>query len=448
MLRNAGFLAVGTIVLTLTTWLGADEPAKPAKPPARSTKDELDKVIKQLGDESFKIRAGALKTLENLGPEVLPVLKDAFRKADDPEVRRRIEERLPTLEHAAALSPTKINLTFKDKPVKDVFAELAKQSGYKFEVYPQGDDRERKQISLELKDVPFWQALDKVCETCGVFFQEGWYGNDQMSLRFEYGEANLGFVHFDGPFRTSVRGFNYQRNLDFANGQRRAAAQGQQGQQPVQATEYLHMNLSVSVEPKLPILSAGQVTITEAIDDKDQSMAPPTNNNMYQSYYHGYRSYTQQVQAQLMPKGGTKLKKLKGTISITAISAQREKITVEKIVDVKNQTYKAGSITLNVESVTKVGDDYEIKLGVTEGGAKNDNLRMNTYGQRFALLDDKGNKYYGYASSWRGMNNGGSGSMRFTPNGQTLGDPVRLVFYEWTTVTHAVPFEFKDLPLP
>ena len=29
-----------------------------------------------------------------------------------------------------------------------------------------------------------------------------------------------------------------------------------------------------------------------------------------------------------------------------------------------------------------------------------------------------------------------------------VGDPARLVFYEWTTVTHAVPFEFKDLPLP
>jgi hypothetical protein len=444
MLGKLGSLAIGAVALMFTALLFADEPAR--NPENKSKKDELEKLLKQLGDESFKIRAGAWKTLENLGPDVLPMLKEAFRKAEDPEVRRRIEERLPSIEHAAALSPTKITMTLKDKPVKEVFAELAKQSGYKLDVHPQGDDRERKLVSLDLKDVPFWSALDKVCETCGVFFQEGWYGNDQMGLRFEYGDTSATYVYTDGPFRSCVRGFNYQRNLDFVNGVRRAGP-GQPIQPPGQPTEYLHMNLSISVEPKLPLLSAGKVTITEAIDDKDQSMVPPQTQNTYYSYYHGYRSYTQQVQAQLTPKGGTRLKKLAGTISITAISAQREKLVVDKIMDVKNQTFKAGSTTLNIESVSK-GDEIEIKLSVSESGVKNDNTRMNTYGQRIALLDDKGNKYYGYASRWTGQNNGGNGTMRFNANGQNVGDPARLVFYDWTTVTHAVPFEFKDLPLP
>jgi hypothetical protein len=445
MIRIVGCLAA-VAGLVLTPWLWGNDAAPPAGKPK---KEDIEKTIQALGAESFKVRATAAKALERFGPEVLPFLKEAFRKSDDPEVRRRIEDMLPGMEHAAALSPTRINLSFKDRPVKDVLAELSKQSGYKFDLSPQGDQREKKLVTLEVKDAPFWRALDRVCEVCGVYFQEGWYGGEQASIRLEYGEVSSGFVCFDGPFRVSARGFNYQRNVDFMNGPRR----GPQGAAPqlVQRSEFLSMNISISVEPKLPLLGVNQASITEALDENDQSMIPPNQGQTHYSYYHGYRSFTHQVQAQLTPsKEGKKIKSLKGTIPVTAISAQREKLVIDKILDVKNKTFKAGSTSVTIESVNRMGEELEIKLNVTEGADKGgpNNMRINTLNQRFGLFDEKGTKYYGYFSRWTNQGNSGGGTMRFHANGQNVGEPVRLVLYEWTTVSHAVPFEFKDLPLP
>jgi hypothetical protein len=435
--------------LLVAPWLWASDAAQPASKPK---KEAVEKTIQELGAENYKVRTAAAKALERFGPEVLPFLKEAFRKSDDPEVRRRIEDMLPGMEHAAALSPTRITLSFKDKPVKEVLAELSKQAGYKFDISPQGDQREKKQVTLEMKDAPFWVALDRVCATCGLYFQEGWYGGDQASIRLEYGEAANapGLTYFDGPFRVSARGFNYSRNVDFLNGPRRVGPQGA-APQLVQRSETLQMNISISVEPKLPLLSVNQPSITEAADENNQSLIPPNQGQTHYSYYHGYRSFTHQVQAQLTPsKDGKTIKSLKGTIPVTAISAQREKLVIEKILDVKNKSFKAGNTTVNVESVTRSGEEIEIKLNVTEGAEKGgpNNMRVNTLNQRFGLFDEKGTKFYGYFSRWTGQGNGGGGTMRFHNNGQNVGDPVRLVLYEWTTVSHAVPFEFKELPLP
>jgi hypothetical protein len=430
-------------VSVLSACSAADQPAPPV---AKPKQEDVKKALEGLGHDKFSARASALKELERVGPELLPLLKEAFRAAKDPEVRRRLEEMLPGLEHSAALSPTHITLNLKDKPVKEAIKELAKLSGYKLDLVPQGDARENKAVSIDLQEVPFWQALDRVCDQCGLYFQEGWYGNDQMAVRLEYGEISPGFTYFSGPFRLSAKGFDYNRHVEFANAPRRGLAPQVQ---PVNRNENLSMRLNVTVEPKLPMLNTGMPLITEATDEFGASMAPQQQGQTHYSYYGGYRMFTQQVQAQLTPtKGATKIKVLKGTVPVTAIAAQREKLVVEKIMDVKNQTYKAGTTTLTIESVFSNGGEIEIKMSFTEAGNRNDPGRVNNIAQRLSLLDDKGNKYYGYARRWTGTNNGGNGTLCYNSNGQNVTEPVRLVLYDWTTITHNVPFEFKDLPLP
>jgi hypothetical protein len=34
------------------------------------------------------------------------------------------------------------------------------------------------------------------------------------------------------------------------------------------------------------------------------------------------------------------------------------------------------------------------------------------------------------------------------PNGKAVGAPTKLVFENWVVHDHAIPFEFKDVPLP
>ncbi|MFW5798365.1 MAG: twin-arginine translocation signal domain-containing protein [Planctomycetota bacterium] len=82
-------------------------PAKPVKPLTEKQVKQAETWIGRLGDEQFKVREAASKHLVELGPAVVPVLKEHV-EAKDPEVRRRVKD---LIEHFEKQAPT------DDKPV-------------------------------------------------------------------------------------------------------------------------------------------------------------------------------------------------------------------------------------------------------------------------------------------------------------------------------------------
>jgi hypothetical protein len=74
----------------------------------------------------------------------------------------------------------------------------------------------------------------------------------------------------------------------------------------------------------------------------------------------------------------------------------------------------------------------------------------SSLGQRIALVDAKGNKYQVQQSRWDSTSpSNARGELTFiNPRNGPLGPPVKLVYSIWVTMQYAVPFEFKDLPLP
>src|SRR5262249_28816111 len=247
------------------------------------------------------------------------------------------------LEQAAALQPTLVSVSFRDLLVRKAVAELSRVGGYKLELSQNGarqtgtDDPEKRLVSLELKNVPFWQALDRLCEVSGLTFQEGWYGHDQETLRLEFGESHASPMYVNGAFRITIRGFDYQRSLYFNQGFR----QGGTDDGPFHRNESLRIEMYISVEPRLPLAGVNnQLIFAEAMDDQRQSILLPATE--YNRYYFGGgtgRSFTQPVNAMLQPSAtGKRIKVLKGSIPVTVIAAQKPKITVEKILEVKNQT--------------------------------------------------------------------------------------------------------------
>src|SRR5262249_23974945 len=149
-------------------------------------------------------------------------------------------------------------------------------------------------------------------------------------------------------------------------------------------------------------------------------LLPVSEMNRY--YWGGGmgRSFTQPVNAMLQPSTtGKRIKSLKGTIPVTVVSAQKPKITVDKIADVNNQTFKEGTTTLTIDEVTKQGpQSIAVKLSVSEGGGKrrNDNGWSNSLQSRFILFDAKGNKFQSYGGGWSNNGNGNlQGTFHFGP---------------------------------
>jgi hypothetical protein len=411
----------------------------------------IESLIEQLGDKDFQRREAANKALAALGAEALPALLRA-RSHPDPEIRRRLEELIPPLERTLTLAPKRITLHVTNKPIREVIDELSKQTGYRFAgLESQGSKGGKLVYSFDFDRVPFWQALDQVCEAGGFVLQQNYYGDDSLRV-FHQAESYVPFVCYDGAFKVMATGFNYSRSNQFAHIFRN---------QPNQhSSESLQVNLTLAAEPKLPILKLGPVRLSAAEDEEKQSMLPNIEGNagMWggRSFYSGggYRSYVQQTQALLILPSRTSrmVKILKGVIPVTLLADQRPAVVTDQILLAKGKRFKTGPATFYVEDVSELaGKQYQIKMSVTEEGndGPNDWTRIQSLQQRVEIQDAKGNKIQFYFNSV-GTNGINSAQYTFTiqPNDPKVGSPAKLVYYSWVLMEHEVAFEFKDLPLP
>lgn len=406
-------------------------------PTTTLTPVQIEQLVSQLGDKQFAKRKAAKDTLEQLGPVALPYLQAALNKEKDPEIRRQLQTLVPTLEQIAALTPTLLNITCKDKPLTDVLKEIEKQSKYKIELINGKPDKPT--VSLNWEKMNFWLALQALCEQQGLMFQEGWYGNDNVTVRLMPGESINSFLHVDGPFRVSATGFYYNRSVQFTNRVNLNNA--------LSATaESLQVNLTVTVEPKMPLLMVKQPVFSEAISDTNDNLMLPINPQRNQHYQHGYRSYMHQISGQLKPSStARRVKTLKGTIPVTVVAQTKPIITIDKLTDSKGKTFKNGTSTIRIDDLTAENGQQGIKMSITDSAANgpNDYTWMNSIQQRIEVYDDKGNKLQHYGGSW-GMNgnNNINGTFHFS------GKPSKLVYQDWITLNYQVPFSFQDLPLP
>jgi hypothetical protein len=436
------FLACPAMLCCLAPWLLPREASATALA-RRTDPKEVDRLLLLMSDPRFPVRTQALIGLEKLGPSILPQLRAALPKTTDPEVRRQLEAVIPKLEQKIALEPTRITLDLKDVTLTKAAQALGTASGYKLEIYRNGGtDPDQQLVSLNLKNVTFWEAVSKLCEAGSYTLQEH-YGPDTRVIRLMPGDHYPGTLHLSGAFRVMIRNFYHYRQLDFNNGRNGGAPE-------LRRNDNLSIHFAISAEPKMPLLGAGQAVITEALDDQGQSLRPPPQGRQ-PIQMHGYRSYMHPVQAQLgVSANGKRLKTLKGTIPVTVVASQRPLITVENLADVKNKTFKEGTTTIHIESVSHAGSQTHIRMNVTESSraGTHDYIWLQTLQQRLEVMDEKGNKLQNQGGNWNGGMNNLSGTFSFGSNGNGTGKGVKMILYDWATVTHNVPFEFEDIPLP
>ena len=131
----------------------------------------IAKLIDQLGSPKFAEREDAMKELEKIGVPALPALRKAT-KSNDAETRRRAEElvgKLSKLEETAkVLTPTTVRLVYKDTPVADAVADIAKKTGFQITLVGDTAKLADRKVTLDTGETTFWQALDQFCEKAGL----------------------------------------------------------------------------------------------------------------------------------------------------------------------------------------------------------------------------------------------------------------------------------------
>jgi hypothetical protein len=237
--------------------------ANPAPEPVDPSK-EVGRLIEQMTDRNPQVRESAYKALTAMGAESLPALR-RHRDHGDPEVRRRIGILIETKETAARLAPKRVSLHVQGKPIKDVVAELSKQSGYKIDF--SSDNAKANGLvqgfDFDLDNVPFWEAVHKISNDAGLSLQSYFRGEGQLTLFA--GDRIDPFVASEGIFRVAATGLYYNRQVQFGAVPKDGAAEGQR-------SERMSLNLTVTIEPRLRMLNVGQVQLVEATDDRGNSM--------------------------------------------------------------------------------------------------------------------------------------------------------------------------------
>ena len=256
-------LAVG-LLLGIAS-VGFEGSARGQEEVSAALRDRVAQLVERLGDDDEAERQRAEEALIELGPRVLSLLETPEGAEANVEERLgRIREAIEEAGPATNLGPSRITMDAREVRLSEVLRELQRQSGNRLtdlrEIY--GQDAANPALDLEIVDLPFLEALDRVAEDAGlstVFFTGdgtiGLLNAEGMGAEMYEGGGDVPTV-YPGPFRVTLDQVAAQHDL--ATGARSA-----------------NVRMVVCWEPRLrPMLLSLDVSDIAIVDDRGETVEP------------------------------------------------------------------------------------------------------------------------------------------------------------------------------
>lgn len=130
--------------------------------------DRVRDLLQKLDDDSIAVRAAAATALAQLGASVVPALKKAAMNAG-PELSERLAEVLHKIQERERLAailppPSRISLSAVDRPLREVFEALSKQTTTPIDY---SNVPENAKVTISIDKLPLWKALAELCRASG-----------------------------------------------------------------------------------------------------------------------------------------------------------------------------------------------------------------------------------------------------------------------------------------
>lgn len=418
---------------------------------------ELAALIRQLGSEVAAESDAAALELERLGAEALPVLRVAT-DSRNPRIRERAVALLNRIEGGALLQSTEIRLDFDDRPLPEVVAAINQQGGSSLALFPELDpELMRRKVTLrEPGPVPFWRALDELCEAGRVHLSLSFPESSPSrvpAFRLVDGPSERGFVSYSGPFRLMLVSIQRERTLSLD----RVAGT------PQTDSERFFARLEVFAEPRMILGTDEMPRLTEATDDLGQSLIGRAQSGRGYPFGPGAVNRTTLPIPMEYPKHpGRTIVRMKGVVPVTVAVRESTPLTIPLDESV-GKTFRHAGLRLDILSIhpdpagrsPRVIDlllrpdaSDEAKDRVPTGrlpllvaGGEWD-LDQN----QFEVFDAQG-RPIPWLSSTQRLPEGLRGSLRPRPP-EANARPVTLRFYGLIRRRVDVPFEFESVPMP
>jgi hypothetical protein len=473
--------------------------------PAVSADASLARLIAQLGSDRYEEREVATRDLDALGSAALEALRRATTD-DDAEVRRRARGLIATiekrLEAARLLAPRKVHLVYKDTPVAEAVADLARKTGYAIQLQAATGAVQGRKITLDTGEVPFWQAFEQFCRAAGL--SEPHLAASTRNSTHSLDDAQRAALQAELRLRSARRAASLQEaqpanRLVLHDGQPQSLPTCQSGAirfRAVPVAGETGFNLDVTPEPGMAWRGIVALRIDKAIDEHGQELkaAPASSASAVAAHEDPAVAFmlaqmmdeepptTQPRQTPVRFDQGAKpaklLREVHGTMAVRVQTPVEPLLTVDNILKATGQTAtNAQGGSLKVIDVARL-DDNQIRVRAevatrdaagplavrrrfirgNAGAVMIVNGRVirssapESANTNLALLDGKGQSIplTGNLTTRTEVNGDGVFRQEFllTFRANTdQGEPARLVLNGRRTVSIEVPFTLKDVPL-
>jgi hypothetical protein len=424
--------------------------------------DDPARLVERLGSGRFEERERAARELERLGAPALPALRRA-RGAADPEVRGRAAGLVERIAFAQVLAPTLVRLDFPDRPLRELVATLAGRSGIPIVLDPRGGDGlAARAVTLEAPEpVPFWEAVGRLAEAAHLRpdlrpLPDPDTGAARSTLVLEEAGDRLAPAAAWGPFRVKL--------LDLEDRRVRALDPPARplGEAPARPERTLTGRLHLSAEPRLAVGPGGRLRLTVARDDLGRSFLPdaPAADAADDPGPPRAVEYTGTPElvvpfALAPPEGGPGRRlTLEGTLPV-GVAARAEAPLEIPLAGAVGKAFEGDDATLTVEAVGPRPEDGRTTIDLAvrpraTPAADPDAAPAAASGlvdTQVEVRDAAGRLLPAFLG--RAEADGAALRVRVvlvpTPD---AGPPSRLLYFSLRRGLVAVPFAFRDVPLP
>jgi hypothetical protein len=498
-------LAALTVLVLGLGVLWAGEPAPAAKPdPAVVTR-----LITQLGSDRFEERQAASASLDALGPAALDALRAAQARGDletrcrAANLVERIEKRL---ESAELLRPKTVRLLYANTPLTQAVDDMARKTGFPIQFVGDKNKLAKRRITLDTGEVPFWQAADLFCQRAGLVergsvavaddagpqaggMPDGFGGliiSDWVG--YSYARPEMPLVLVEGkplPAPTCHAGAVRIRVLPRST----LKNAGQQSGAPVNKPDgETLLTVEISPEPKLGMQRVLSVQVDKVLDDKGNELPLPmpyignlVDSNAMLGIGAGMvrnidwgnpdQNLSKRVPIRFhAPKGVSKLKELRGRVSMEVLTPLQPVVTVEDVLNAAGKTVngktgetvtvaeidrnKEGEITIRLTVQRSAADEAAAMAGplflanVKEVSFEDTSGDASVAAKIFSLVDESSKAFKLTAAQPR-PTEGGEMEYTLTFRPPTAGaKPSKLIYLAQRPTIIDVPFTLKDVPFP